>query len=604
MELEIRDISAGPIAKATLNLRGDYAPDRFLIQRASLDWQGQRATARGEIGLKSDSSPVSIETDIEQVSIAKILSGLNGPDIHGTASAKIITAGTRSDPRTNIHIEASGIEAGGELLGDLQAEAELESSRLTLSRLRLEKPQPGGAGILEAHGMVDFNSREYQCSLQGDNLTNLRWLRDVPVSGVLKLDAVGKGNLDNPAFRVEAELKDLQVASETEGNLSGVLELSNHRASLTVKNAMHGIEAVATIATEGDFPVRLDFTAARLPYAFKAIGGSSAAISSAAVVQAEGTLRPAEIREASAKLTGFEIELGKKKISSEKPVELGYAGRRIRLLPATFVSEDVRLQASGDMPLDSEGEPGRISLAGDVGLNSAVAFLSAEQAIHARGKAVLNAAIQGNLRNFDTSATLTIEGGRLEGAALPGVLDEVQTIVELANRRVKINSLGARIGTGTIRGSAEIPLEFVTGASKSQAVVMPARFSVEADKVPLSLTQSGRIAAVVSAGLTGETPAADLKSVVARLNITEVSLSGDSFSIQQVGTGGHNPERRPAPDRPVALDKSSGRGAADRHGRGHRRIPNGFTDLRHCRCGHLLASKSFRFRQGYPCAWI
>jgi outer membrane protein assembly complex protein YaeT len=537
IDIEGTDMSASRIAGGTLRLQGDYAPDRFLLRQARLDWHGQSLTAWGEIGLASDSSPLHIESDIEQVAIAEFLGSLRGSDILGTASARVRVAGTRADPKMDIRAEVQGVEAYGELLGHLEMEAEWKAQSFALNRLRLEKPQQNGNGTLEAHGEVDFRSNEYHFNLEGENLqaANLRWSRGVPVTGALHLKAIGEGNLGNPAIRVDAEWKDLRIANETLGDVSGVLQLSDHKGRLTVENAARGIEAIADFATEGTYPVRLDFKTAEFSYAFKAIGGRVATITSAAVVQGEGSLRPAEIREASALLKGLALEIGGKKIRSDGPLELGYSGRRVRLRPARFETEDIQLNASGEMPLDSNGEPGKLSLTGDIGLNSAISLFSSEGAINADGKLILNAEIRGSLRSFDPSATLTIEGGLLKSPAIPAALEEINAVVKLIDRRIKIEPVSAKVGSGAIRGMAEIPIECITGASKAQesAAALPARFSVEAENVPFLPTAQGQAGGIFSGRIKGETPAADLKALAAQLDLTEVSLYSNRFSIKQ-----------------------------------------------------------------------
>ncbi len=539
VELEAAGLSAGRISDAELRLKGEISSDRFLISEARLDWRGQTAAASGEVGFASDSSLLRIEAEMDQLSIAEALQGLKlDADVHGTARAKVTVAGTRSDPRMDVRMEAHAIEAYGEPLGDLAAEAEWKGRTLTLSRLKLEKPQQGTNGALEAQGSADFNSGEYQFNLSGENLqpVNLRLFRGVPVMGVLRLTADGKGNLDNPTISAEAEWKDLQVAHQKLGVLHGTMQLSDHRARLNVEDETLGVVAGADITTEGTFPVRFELTAGKFPYAFKTYGGRVVAITSAAVLQGEGSLRPAGVREASALLNEFQVEIGKERIRSEGPLQIRYAARRFYFRPAMLASGEIRLQASGDMPLDNEGEPGKISLKGDIDLKSAVSLLSSGDSIDARGKAILDAEIRGSLRGLDPSATLTLEGAYLHVAGLPEALGQLNATVKLGDRRITIEPLSARIGQGTIRGSADMALEFLTGESDTRETVSvrPARFSITADKVPLSLTARPEgLAGVISASIVGESPRPRVEAMTARLELTEASLRSGPFSMQQ-----------------------------------------------------------------------
>ena len=134
-------LSAGPLTGANLEMHGEYSAERFLITHARLDWHGQSATAEGEIGWASDSSPLRMQVHAEQVSLGETarLLGLGPEDVNGTASAKFAITGTRSRPRVNGAFVAHGIEAYGELLGDLDGESEWDGSKLVLNRLFLNK---------------------------------------------------------------------------------------------------------------------------------------------------------------------------------------------------------------------------------------------------------------------------------------------------------------------------------------------------------------------------------------------------------------------------------------------------------------------------------
>jgi outer membrane protein assembly complex protein YaeT len=548
-------LSTNRIKDAALHVKADYGPDRLLIQQARLDWQGHSAMASGEIGLESPSAPLHIEGNSDQIPIADILQvWVPDADVGGIANAKVSAAGARSSPTVLIQIEAHEIEAYGELLGKLEAEAEWKGQSLVLSRFRLEKPQAQGAlecgsllpaskaaascrtpnGTLEASGLLNLHSREYQFNLEGKNLQFPKLTRfgDVPVAGILQLQASGKGDIDNPEIRAEAEWKDVRVADETIGNVRGSLLLADRQGRVLVENAVRGIEARAEFTTDGTWPFRVDITTGRFPYSFKTIAERMATITSSVVAHGEGTIRPAAIREASAVMNDLEFEVGNKKIRSEKPLEIGYASRRLRFQPATFTSEDITLKVSGDMPLNGEGDPGKITLAGEIGLNFVDSFFPAERAINVRGKAVLGAEIRGNLRSLDPTGTLTIEGGHLDSNAIPAALDDIRLTLRLIDRRFRLDGLNAKIGEGTIRASADIPAEFVAGTSAGQmSAGMPASFSVETNAVSFSL--SPQVRGVFSGRFAGESSAADVKSITAQLNVDEFSLYADAFSIRQ-----------------------------------------------------------------------
>jgi outer membrane protein assembly complex protein YaeT len=535
IDLNGSGLSAGRIAGASLHVRGDYAPERLTIHETRLDWRGQSATAAGEIGLASDSSPLRIVAETESVSIREALTGLGlDVDVTGTASARLAASGTLSHPNVNARIEVQGIKAYGELLGDLGAEAEWSGRSLILNRLKLEKPQQSGNGTLEARGTLDLESHEYEFSLAAQNLRSVNppWLRNIRAAGSLSLNGSGKGNLDNPAIHLETELSDLKVADEEVGVVQGVMNVSDHRAALSLKNATFGIALDADMTMDGAFPLRFDVTATKLPYHFELGGRQFAATASDVAVQGHGSLVPAEIETLSALLQGLHLETGESSIRNEKPVEVRYAGRRFYLQPVTFASGDMRLQASGELPLENAGEPGNLLLTGNFDLGSIPQFFSLEESLKVQGKANLQVEVRGSWQNLDTSASMTLQGASLRSPMVPEVLNDLSATIRLDHQNVSVDSLSARIGDGTILASASAPVDFfLSREAKERVSIQPARFSVTADKVSLA-AQSG-VAAVFSGKLTGESAQPRLEAVNGWLEALEFSLARESFSIRQ-----------------------------------------------------------------------
>jgi len=538
IEFSAAGLSAGRIADAKLHVQGDYAGNLFHVEQARLEWRNQAVTASGEIGLGSASAPLRLEITSENASAADIIAGLGlKADVQATADAMISAGGTISDPRVNIRLEAREVKAYGEPLGNLSCEANWQGRTLEVSRLRIDKPQEAGKGMLEARGAYHFDTRAYEFSLTGEDLrpSSLRLPGDIPVLGTLQLKAEGNGSLDNPVIQAEAEWQDLQVDDYSLGLLRADLDLSDHRAKLKVESAASGAVANAEITMDEAYPFRFAVSAPRFPHAVTKNGERVATLSTAAAIRGEGLLSPPELREASAQFKDFQLEKGAENIHSEGPIDMRFAGGRFIIEPVVLVSGASRLELSGNMPLEPGGEQGEISLKGNLNLVPIPSLFSVADDFEVLGTAALDARLTGSLRDLKPSAVLRLEGGRLRNKALPGALEDIRAEVSLQDGRITLDQTNARVGDGTIRGSGDMPLEFLMQSAKTPmpASSAPAHFSVEVQKAPLSalFPLPENAGGEFSLNLTGEAGSPAVEAIDARLELSEFRVRRETSSI-------------------------------------------------------------------------
>jgi outer membrane protein assembly complex protein YaeT len=535
--LEGTSLGVGRLAGANLDLRADYASDRVLIREARLNWRGQTAAASGEIGLLSPNDSLRIEAVAEGAEIAEILRGLNfDADVQGITTVRLTAAGRRDDPHVNILLEADGIAAYGEPLGSLTAEAQYGLGRVVLSEFKLDKPQPGGNGTLEAQGSVRLDSREYQFSLSGNDwkFTTLPLPGRLSAAARLHVKGVGKGTLDNPSIDLESTWRDLQVAGSNLGTLHADLVLDDHTATLSVENPGLGLVAGVRMTTRGAYPFGFDLTLNQHNRTVGTPFGLPVTITSAATAKGRGTLFPVDVLEASAQLTGVHFEIKDTRIRTEGNVDLRYADRRFFLAPVKFSWDESNVEVAGHMPLLQADVPGRISVTGIVGLHSIASLFHGNTAADVHGSAQLDAEIRGSLESPDPIVTVTVRDGHVHSAAF--AVDNLEAIARLGNRRISVDSLNVTIGEGTVVASADVPLDFVAGTFRSRGpgTLVPARFSVAAVNAPIRLSGKPGIPVVLFSGkLTGESDRPDMEALTARLDLSDVSVRHDSFSMKQ-----------------------------------------------------------------------
>jgi len=196
-------VQAGTLTGITIHASGDYNPARVAIQDAKVEWRDQRLTASGTVGLRGKSQELNLQAQTSDLSIPTLLAAAGRPDIPATGSVRLdVTAtGTIDHPNARAEITGANLEAYQEAFGALTATALVTDQTVTLTALRLEKPQPDGAAVLEGTGSYNLQSKDYSANLAGRNLRLISMVlpNGAPVRAAIDLNASGQGNIDNPS---------------------------------------------------------------------------------------------------------------------------------------------------------------------------------------------------------------------------------------------------------------------------------------------------------------------------------------------------------------------------------------------------------------------
>src|SRR5207248_3624678 len=105
-------------------------------------------TASGKAGLKGAERPVALQARTSALLIPTLLAAAGRQDVPATGSVSLEANvnGTTKNPQAHVSITGSDLTAYNETIGALDAEADLTSQLVTVKRLHVNKPQPGGDG--------------------------------------------------------------------------------------------------------------------------------------------------------------------------------------------------------------------------------------------------------------------------------------------------------------------------------------------------------------------------------------------------------------------------------------------------------------------------
>ena len=123
-------------------------------------WQAARASATGRVEL-AGAQRINLALSATDLDVPQLLGAFNQATVpaSGTLSLQGNVAGTIARPTGSIRVRGEDLAAYSEMLGALAADLTLAGRQVVLSRMLLDKPQPDGAGRVEATGTISSINR-------------------------------------------------------------------------------------------------------------------------------------------------------------------------------------------------------------------------------------------------------------------------------------------------------------------------------------------------------------------------------------------------------------------------------------------------------------
>ena len=539
IQTQVTSLSEGEFKDATLDLRANVARERLQLEEGLLRWQDQQATGSGEVTFGLKESPLHFQAHLDQISIPRVMKGLNiGAPVAGSFSVQIEANGTTANPVVNLKLNAADLEAYGEQLGVLSAEAVWKNQEIVLDHLRLDKPQAEGPGLLEAHGSLDRRSREYEFQANGDNLkasslqvAGISWL------GTLQFHSQGRGSLDNPSLQLEAAVANLVVSNKPIGEVKGKLQVAHRKVSLDWLAPALEATGKAEVRLESGYPAQFQITAVHSPLSLTKGGARVASGSFDLKVTGEGPLTRPELLEASAQLDHLNLSLGQQEVHNPQPIELHYSGQRLDVNSLDLTSGESRVHVAGNLPVKQDLPPGKISIEGHINLDLIAPLLVPAKGMTLQGIADLNAEITGSWEKSQVGGLLQLREGRLQSEWVRTPLETVNATVRLRDGLISVEESNGKFDGGTVSATGVLPLTMLFSRFPSQAtpVSAPAHFSIQANQIGLSSLVSLPEGAIgrFSVDIQGEAGKLALDAVKARLQFGEIYLQQGKFELLQ-----------------------------------------------------------------------
>ena len=595
VNVAVPDLSAGELQGIAVSAAAGYLADRLTIDGASVGWQHQTVHASGTIGLGPQQT-LQITARADNVSIAAILAGLNHSDlpIGGDLALAAEVGGTLDAPQAGITLSGKGLEAYGETLGSLEAQAQLHGQQLEVSDLRLNKPQSDGDGSLGASGAYNTSSKAYrfEAHAQDFRLSNLTlpgavWGssstcppdsagpgprppvipaappcdRATTVRVGVSLDASGQGVTDNPVGDLKLALDRIQVGDQEFGSIEVTAKVANQRVELESSAPKFHMTATATVGIADPNPatvqVRLAKTdLAQLPVKLEQpIEGTVSA-----VIDASGELQNYEKGTARAEVSSLDLKWNGEPVRTEGPLVASYASGTLTIEKATILAADSRVEASGSLPLEASAGESVIQLKAAVNLAGLERFLPADKKLGLQGTASAEGSVRGTLKRLDPTLTIAVDGGACfslptsspsvpvapsgnPAQANAGQAKACPTMTlrgQVRDGALEIESATAKMGDATLQASGTIPFALLPADLPVELPRRqgPARLTADLKDVNLAAIEGvpKTVSGMISAHLEAEAAQPELAAVKATLTFPELRASFNTYSVTQKGT--------------------------------------------------------------------
>jgi hypothetical protein len=389
--------------------------------------------------------------------------------VDGLVSGEYVLTGHYETPVGNGRLVIDNGVAYGETFDQATANLKFEGSGVRLEKFDVRKS--GGAsalaGTMTGAAWVGWDGN-YSFTADGERIAveSLKTLENptAPLSGTLRFKASGTGTFEVPQYDVNFGIVDLFAADEGIGQMTGHLGLRGELLTLdfeaaSPRLAVSGAGRVA-LTDEMDAELTLRFNQTSLdPYIrffeprlspfTNAIAGGT--------VRVTGELANPEHLLVEARVEDLALTLFDYQIRNDGVIELDMDRQRIDIGQLKLQGEGTQLQLTGAADLAAKTMDVRAT--GDANLGILQGFF---RDLRASGSAAIAAGVSGTFEKPEFSGKATITDGRIRHFLMPRSLDQINGAVSFDAGGLRVDSVTATLGGGSVTFGGRIPLEGFT----------------------------------------------------------------------------------------------------------------------------------------------
>ena len=405
-------------------------------------------------------SPIQVNANGRQINVGDLAraAGIQTP-ISGTLATNIAVHGTQLNPIGQGSVSVTHAKVSNENIQALNVKFRGTGEQVNANvGLRM----PAGS----ANGTLVFYPRQkaYAAQLRANgirlNQLGVVKQRNMQISGVLNLNAAGRGTLANPGLQLTAQIPELLVRDQKISGLTLQTTVANHVANIAldsevISTAIHG---QGTINLAGDYYANATLDTKVIPigplvdaYAPSQSGNVSGQTELHATLK--GPLKNKAALDAHVIVPSLTVNYKNLiQLGAVGPIRVDVANGVLQLQRAEIRGTDTDLQFQGTVPVITRA-PASLLLLGNVDLRLARLY---DPSIASSGQLRFNINSYGQTSNPNVQGQIDVVNATFANGSLPLGLQNGNGILTLTKDRLDIASFEGQVGSGTVQASGGI----------------------------------------------------------------------------------------------------------------------------------------------------
>jgi translocation and assembly module TamB len=548
---------AGQLTASNLHVNGtdwkvfrsdvEVSPSMASLQHADLEPETHgRITFNASTGLANwsftNDSPIQVELNASQMDVGELVkfTGQEIP-ITGTLNTHASLHGTVLNPEGSCIVGLTKVVAYDEPVDSVNVDFNGSGGE---AHANLSIQLPSGS----LHGKVSArpNEKTYTAQFTSDGIRldqvqNLK-TRNVDVTGIVSLNAEGKGTFDNPQLNATIQIPSLVVEKQTIEKINLQLNMADHVANATLSSsAVHSsIQAKARIELSGDYPTDATLDTQGIPLqpliaAYAPDEANSVTGETELYATLHGPLRNTNLLEAHATIPYLRLAYTNNiQLAAAAPIQIDYKNNVLNVQRSAIRGTETNLEFQGSIPLQGNA-PMSLLLQGTVNLQFAQLF---DPDVRSSGELRFN--INSNGTGPNIGGEIDIVEASYASSDLPLGLQHGNGVLTLTSNRINISKFEGIVGGGKLIAQGGVSyrpaIQFDLGLSaRDIRMLYPQgmRENITANLRFAGTTDNANLGGTVNVTDLSFTPAFDLSSFVSQFSgVAAPPSRGFSQNIQ------------------------------------------------------------------------
>lgn len=436
----------------TLTARVDYQGSTLTIAQFQAAYNSAAINASGTIDLSNPSDPqLQIPIALQAGKVGDYLAMVK-QDLPISGQLQRIEAtlsGSVSNLNTALTLEVTQGSAWEQSFDALSGEIELADNRIRIASLNLRKD----GGTITTRGFFGFD-RSFQAELSAADLN----LRDIDAldslavqyEGKVDITAQVKGTLEDPRGSANIVFKALSYNQNPIENVTCDMTMQGQELQARLVTFRQKFIAEFDLGLTPDlaYQAQLSMDGAAIEQILSIavpIEGISGVITG--TISSEGSLNNLNALSASVQLSELDLDIFDQQLKNVNPIDLTVTQQELTVNSLELKGEELGLFAKGFLNFQGQYD---LDLDGILDLRPIVAFLPKTAGITSlAGRVQLICNVRGTFRNPQIEGVAEINQGRVEVAAYPDPVTDIQGKLAFTKEAIEIVELTGRVSRGT-----------------------------------------------------------------------------------------------------------------------------------------------------------